>query len=762
MKLSFKCESKKGENRKRGSALMTILIVGTGIIVVIGTSLKSGVTEKVINSRHILRHEAKNGSEAVVEYGFADLVGRFTRKVSFPTDELSPNKNPLYLPASFNSFFSSSNLVLDAGVSEIQGGQVPPGEWKYINPLDPANEFDPLKGKLTFVREINVYGKATAKSIRGNKVSAYTMQSLQVRDSPLFAHAIFYNMDLELHPGPTMNIYGPVHSNVDAWLSGSNKITFHEGVFAAGNVLHGLKKKGNHQQGGNVFIKDAAGVKQNMYIGGDKTTDAAWLDSRNPDWRELASQRWDGNLQDQAHGVPTLNPIGITDYIADDPYTPADELQNHAYSIIEPVLSEAHPDYKGEAVRKEKFAYKAGLILRVSGSRLVVPNNNTPAATQNNNYTISAFKYQRTNPADPKSLPVISPVTGSPIELPVTLPPGMIGGADSTMTNIDATKDGKTDEYFRDPSNDRVKNGMFDHREDKGLDMISIDMDKLREYVDDNHPSNVSSGIDKNGLSAAHWGGSYDPVKDWNGVVYVEVPIVANSGGRIDKIVKGSDPNLAVQTIDAKKLPNPSYALDPGLTLATNSPLYLLGNFNADGVAHTNDAQAIEAGEPPAAVAADTLTVLSKKWIPSVGNNRKYSHHNSTTNRKGAFTEVAAAILTGLKPTIPNDAVPGSSSNAQSGGAHNFPRFLEKWKSTLTIRGSLVALFESEVHSKAMPDAFGKYYSPPTRDWGFNDNFRNGNYPPGSPNARTFRRIAFRDLNKNEYANLVAAIWTGP
>ena len=115
---------------------MTILIVGTGIIVVIGTSLKSGVTEKVINARHILRHEAKNGSEAVVEYGFADLVGRFTRKVSFPTDELSPNKNPLFLPASFNSFFSSSNLVLDAGVSEIKGGQVPPGEWKYINPLE--------------------------------------------------------------------------------------------------------------------------------------------------------------------------------------------------------------------------------------------------------------------------------------------------------------------------------------------------------------------------------------------------------------------------------------------------------------------------------------------------------------------------------------------------------------------------------------------------------------------------------------------------
>ena len=89
------------------------------------------------------------------------------------------------------------------------------------------------------------------------------------------------------------------------------------------------------------------------------------------------------------------------------------------------------------------------------------------------------------------------------------------------------------------------------------------------------------------------------------------------------------------------------------------------------------------------------------------------------------------------------------SRGAISGGAHNFPRFLEYWSSELTIRGSLVALFESEVHRLSMPTDSGHYYNPPTRDWGFNENFRNGNYPPGTPNTRTYRRVSLEDIPEN-------------
>ena len=229
-----------GEPRK-GSALMTILIIGMGLLTVMGTTLRWGITEKRLNIQHVRRQSAKNAAESVVEYGFAELIQRFTHQTSFPINELAPQNNPLALPSSSTTFFSGTNI--DTANVELHGGMVPPGEWVYIDPADPANEFDPLKGRRVFVRDVVVYGSATAQSTGvGSDVSARTMQRLQVRDAPLFGHAIFYNMDLEVHPGENMDIHGPVHSNTDAWLEARTKLNFHEGVFAAGQVLHGNKR----------------------------------------------------------------------------------------------------------------------------------------------------------------------------------------------------------------------------------------------------------------------------------------------------------------------------------------------------------------------------------------------------------------------------------------------------------------------------------------------------------------------------------------
>ena len=748
---------------RKGSALMTILIIGMGLLTVLGVTLRWGITEKRLNIQHLRRQAAKNAAESIVEYGFADLIRRFTNQTSFPLDELSPQNNPLALPATFATFFSGTNI--DTANAELYGGQVPPGNWVYIDPSDPANEFDPLKGKRVFVRNVVVYGKATAQSSGfGSDVTAYTKQKLQVRDAPLFGHAIFYNMDLELHPGPVMNVYGPVHSNTDAWLQAGNKITFHEGVFAGGQVLHGNKRTGGHSQSGTVNVKDATGTSQNMNNGsGSWQNDADWLDHRDSDWRELASQKWDGNVQDVDHSVPTLNPIGIADYVPDDPFTPANELENYGYAVIEPVLKKSHPDWKGEATRNQKFAYKAGLILRVDDSA----DPNDPGS-----FRVKAFKYKRTNPLDPGSPPVLDN-NEDPIEIEVNLPSGLIGNLEngSGYDDIEAGGDAKFEEYKR-VSND-VVDGMYDHREDVKQDMLTIDISRLRDLVDDTDGDYAPSDWETN-----YDGGSvlpdYIPSTEWNGVVYVEFPTVANSGGRVDKVVQaktysGGSKVLGLQLVDGGELPRPSYTSEIGLTVATNAPMYIVGNYNANGIVHTDDANTLDnASEPPAAVISDSLSILSNEWFTE---HRKYSDNGSTSNRKikdsgdsssSTFVEVSAAILTGLKPSLPNDPVTGlpHPSNTQSGGAHNFPRFLEKWSGvTLTIRGSLVALFESEVHQDAMPNNFSHYYSPPGRDWGFNDNFRNGVYPPGSPNARTFRRVAFQDMTRTEYNTGVANIW---
>lgn len=739
--------SLKSFRSKKGSALMTVLIVGMGLLLVVGITLRWGLTEKKLNTRHVLRQQAKNAAESMVEYGFAELIARFTEQTSFPLTELQ--SNPLTQPTTYTSFFSDSNISTDTADTYLQGGQIPPGEWKYIDPKDPANETDPLRGKRVFVREVVVYGKATAKSSGfGGDITSYTMQKLQVRDAPLLSHAIFYNMDLEMHSGSTMDISGPIHSNTDIWMecNQSGPLTLHEGVTAAGHIYHGYKQTNTVQKTGDLWIKDSGGTKRNMYDGGSRSSNSSWLDSRDPDWRAKASQRWDGAVQDSAHQVPTLNPLGISDYVPDDPTTSANERENHAYSIIEPVLSTSHPDYKGSDNRSQKFAYKAGLLLKVT------------EATSGSRFEVTGYTYERTNPDNPLSPPVLDS-NGDPVLKELQIPAQLIGGANADMDGIEASEDMQEEAYYRTGGN--VYGGMYDHRNDIAMDVISIDVGKLKDKIESDSASDWSSS----GAS------EYQPEKWWNGVVYVEFPIESSSGGRTDKIVKGKYDDVALHVINGKNIPDPyanntNFVSERGMTLATNQPMYVVGHFNADGNLESDAATALDndnyttGWEPPAALVADTITVLSTNWK----NNRKYSDDsvNSSNRPAPSHGEISAALITGITPTVP---LAEGGDGSTSGGVHNFPRFLEYWSpsnDTFTIRGSLVSLFESEVHDAPRPSNYTHYYYWPARNFGFNDNFRNGIYPPGAPNARTFRRVAFKDMTEAEYNDAINNLWTAP
>jgi hypothetical protein len=861
------------KQNKRGSAIALVLILGMAMMIILGSQLNRGVSNKQLNLTNSLYYEARNAAESFAEYGCADIVQRFETKTSFPANELKTN--PVTTPSSASAFYEDSNIDLDQTI--VKGGEIDNGYWIYLDPDDPRWEFDPLKGKRIFVRDVNLFAKATAVSeqLGGKESTAYVQQTLQVRDSPLFADAIFYNMDLELHPGPVMNILGTVHTNRDAWLQAVDKIYFHKQVSATGRLYHGNPKRPGspHSQTGHVYFTNSENGFVSMKLGGGGSKDEDWLDSRHDDWRSMSAQFWDGNVQDESHNVPTYNPAGIADHVPDDPYTIEDELENHAYPIIEPLLPFDHADRKSDGVRNQKMAAKAGLYLRVE-----VDN------TTETGFRIRAFKWARVNDSVPVNTqdPFDDNRTldgnGDPILIEVQLPnpdmhPGlaseMIGAANAAMTAVDNIGEFDSEhpqpEVFESSGSDVVR-GLYDHRQDMEISPVTIDISILRQVIDDRvHPSGTDLGDSfwSDEMGAV----TYSPRNDWNGVVYVEFPIEADSGGTADQVVRAHptitvvktdsvvetitgytadksgeqlpkndassnyyprrqqvEPGfgthyyplnedgtkqtnkkgkwiynkaeteeelatadyrnskwplvaqvdvqretsthtvgLALQIINGEFIPTPSFAENPGLTIATNAPVYLVGNYNADGIVHTDDSRIIESDhysdfygtdydEPPAAIISDSFTLLSEDWYPSNGNNRRDSMDANTGGRGvGRFTEVSTAILTGLMPTVPEGSLAEPAGGAQSGGAHNFPRFLEDWNTTLTLRTSMVALFESEVHTRYMPDNHSHFYSPPTRDWGFNMNFENGIYPPGTPNLRTFRRTIFKDISKEEY-----------
>lgn len=171
-----------------------------------------------------------------------------------------------------------------------------------------------------------------------------------------------------------------------------------------------------------------------------------------------------------------------------------------------------------------------------------------------------------------------------------------------------------------------------------------------------------------------------------------------------------------VRLIKGSKIPS------SGLTVVSSNPVYIQGDYNTgrDYSGSTTPPSNNSTSDPtqpqvsgytraPCSILTDAVTILSN----SFGTTQPVS--NTTVN---------AAIISGIVPTNAYGA------NTYSGGAENFPRFLENWSGkAFTYYGSMVELYKSQ-------QSIGEWsccsvYSPPVRQWYFDENFRI-NPPPGT------------------------------
>jgi hypothetical protein len=90
-----------------------------------------------------------------------------------------------------------------------------------------------------------LYGMASSYRVVSNARMLGTTESLdvgvkqdiQLASIPVFQFAIFYTMDLEINPGPNMNVTGRVHGNGNVNMQPVNALTFQSDVTAAGTII---------------------------------------------------------------------------------------------------------------------------------------------------------------------------------------------------------------------------------------------------------------------------------------------------------------------------------------------------------------------------------------------------------------------------------------------------------------------------------------------------------------------------------------------
>jgi hypothetical protein len=155
------------------------------------------------------------------------------------------------------------------------------------------------KGLYALVKTFSVTAEAT-----GGAYQAQSRVAMEVDDAliPLYQFAVFYEDDLEIAPSEDMVLEGRVHTNADMYLQCDKSLKIDSYTTAAGNMYHGRHPDSGKSDGdGDVLIKDGPGDYQNM-----KNEDGTWLDCTDPDWVFSSYQRWDGRVEDRAHGNSEL------------------------------------------------------------------------------------------------------------------------------------------------------------------------------------------------------------------------------------------------------------------------------------------------------------------------------------------------------------------------------------------------------------------------------------------------------------------------
>jgi hypothetical protein len=250
-----------------------------------------------------------------------------------------------------------------------------------------------------------------------------------------------------------------------------------------------------------------------------------------------------------------------------------------------------------------------------------------------------------------------------------------------------------------------------------------------------NDTLDVGEDANENGLLD-----TYGAVPSYNGV-YNSVPPGAvaplSTTARPTTVVRRgvAQVNRAILFRRALKLVNGSNIVGNGingLSIVSENPVYVQGNWNAAG--------SFAGAHAATAVMADAVTLLSNNWTDTISFTQPWSPGSRS---RVSPTWYRLAIISGKGMAFPQPS--GTSADfGTDGGAHNFLRYLENGDQAVNYRGSMATFFYSR-QAVAPFKCCALVYSAPTRNYNFDTDFLSpALLPPNTP--------VFRDLNAVGFA----------
>ena len=798
----------KTSMKDRGNALVTVLILTAVAGIMAGALISYTMSERKLNRLMLLRLQAQDAAQATLEYGASQIAVLSARQVNMVPNYFASHPINFYstrAPAFFSagtSVNSANNYIVSDSASlwvsqptALALQQIPAGRDGFYKP-------DLLSGVgngYARTQTVTLLAQATAADGNGNTCTNYAMETLAIRQVPLDP-GIFYNVPMEFHPTSSMDVYGPVFSNQNVFMTvgAGNKFVFHgtfktAGLFFAYPMFSDAKSEGNNRPvGQDIYFTNGGtgGIPNPTHFAGDPNDFydinhpfvkynetmqplGTWADSGldtagSPNisstgfsFGDVASQLWKGQVADGNMGVTQMLPPGV---VADDPAS--------AHKLIEPADPTAD---SSNILELSKFSRKAGLYIVVEPNDDVNPTGAVVTAFYNPADALS-YEYSNQKSAAKRNASARAAWLDANPGRVVILPAGVVN----------------------------TKRLMYDTREKKTLNTVDIDVGQLAAAIGTDPKNPPATTLQVNGSAWDIDNTNGKNQGQWNGVVYVDVQTDQADSNPTDgsasmpggwattsdimngsKAIQGTGTETAVRLVNGATLPNRGSADQYGMTVATNAPVYVIGAYNGNQSTTLtgepnptpDQVQTPDSNEAPAMIAGDSINLFSNAWwTPS---NPTYpdgaptgdaivtkSDGTGTGNiAKATPTEYAAALVSGDVATTDS-----GGKYSYSGGVENYMRLNEDWQGDvpLRLRGSLIALYYSQVATGVWPHTGPHTYIPPHREWAYDYMFAGattsnsaGLYadgphdPPGCPRATDIQLLTYSDLSEAEFKNML-------
>ena len=538
-----------------------------------------------------------------------------------------------------------------------------------------------FSGLYGAVANCDVVAMATPTNV-GYNLSAIVDNHVQLAAIPVFQFGVFYNLDLDFSPGQSLTMNGKVHCNGNIWMCPQANAYFNDVVEAT--LLVTNHDNPNDQQ--NLTF-NSGNLHYNM-----AGQPVSKVDSLNLPLTGVSTNNNPTNIE-------TLFNLPPTGMAAPNAVAYNQTNQIYLYNECNLIISNSVSGTNGALGTPITIFYQDNVSTQPGGPLYQLTNNEISTYSNISTHALTTG-FVITNGTGSNMVSITWNTNSSYTTNLITLSTNWVPVASSFpfLTNVT----------------------FYDFREQDTVQAVQIDINKLNNW-----------------LTNTMWEGA-----KWNlicGGTYGMGGAFSSTGTKghpIDSIfiyssVRGNGILPAVRVVNGQQLPSRW-----GLTIATPLPIYTLGNYNiqtniggSQSFGTTNTAWTW-----PAALMGDAITILSGSWNDTGSAYTKAGDNMSSRN--AVSTTVNAACLEGIVQST-NSA----GTKHYSGGLENFLRLLENWSGdTLTYNGSIVVMFPS-IYATNYWIGPGTYYNIPTRNWGFDANFRyQEKSPPCAPAAKAIIR----------------------